>query len=621
MEIQDIDPSSSPSPPSKSNIPTSKPFVDKTNLKTSPKASSYIKQSLSSANSLNLDSNKETDWKVAIEQAKAYKNFKKQQSLKSKERQGKEHTPNTKAKKDNESLQKYREWKEQQKKKILETAIAEKKQKLKKDREEEATAVASTLEKAGTPTKVDPVDPLFGKEISFSTSASAHFLTAMMNGEAAISPIKTEEASSAVTSPVKSPKQSAKVSPDLLRANAENEEQFSDDEDSDEDNDVVESSNALLASIRDGSVEDKQAWPEALTDELVDDVIGALPEEDPDVLQAVKDSGKVLVRVITWNQQAKKPPSTEDMRKSLFRENKYHIIVVGTEECENSIAKSIVVHSKKNWEEAVVEACGDKYIKLRSHTLQATHNMVMVHRALLPLLSQTNSVAIATGHNVGVISKQQLGNKGGIGISFCLGKTSFLFINAHLAAHQNATEKRNTEFERISREVVEGLKPDGGDFDCIFWAGDMNYRINGTRQVVDVLLAKEMHEVMVHNDQLSVAMQTNPAFEGFAEGPLNFKPTYKFDKGTDTYDSSKKKRIPSWTDRILWKQTADPDAIKVLSYASANDIKTSDHRPVYGTFDCKLKGAGENDFLAGRGAGAEEDHEIGLAKSQVCSLM
>ena len=325
--------------------------------------------------------------------------------------------------------------------------------------------------------------------------------------------------------------------------------------------------------------------------------------------------------MITWNQQAKKPPSAEDMRKSLFRENKYHIIVVGTEECENSIAKSIVVHSKKNWEEAVVEACGDKYIKLRSHTLQATHNMVMVHRALLPLLSQTNSVAIATGHNVGVISKQQLGNKGGIGISFCLGKTSFLFINAHLAAHQNATEKRNTEFERISREVVEDLKPDGGDFDCIFWAGDMNYRINGTRQVVDVLLAKEMHEVMVHNDQLSVAMQTNPAFEGFAEGPLNFKPTYKFDKGTDTYDSSKKKRIPSWTDRILWKQTADPDAIKVLSYASANDIKTSDHRPVYGTFDCKLKGAGENDFLAGRGAGAEEDHEIGLAKSQICSLM
>jgi hypothetical protein len=115
------------------------------------------------------------------------------------ERQGKEHTPNTKAKKDDESLQKYREWKEQQKKKTLETAIAEKKQKLKKDREEEATAVASTLEKAETPTKVDPVDPLFDKEISFSTSASAHFLTAMMNGEAAISPIKTEEASGAVT--------------------------------------------------------------------------------------------------------------------------------------------------------------------------------------------------------------------------------------------------------------------------------------------------------------------------------------------------------------------------------------------------------------------------------------
>ncbi|GMH93485.1 hypothetical protein TL16_g12642 [Triparma laevis f. inornata] len=622
MESQDIDTSSSPSSPLKSSNP-SKPFVDKTNLNTSPKTSSYIKQSLSSAKTINLDPTKGTDWKVAIEQAKAYKSFKKQQSLKSKERLNKEYTPNTKAKKDDESLQRYREWKEQQKKKVLGSVIAEKKEKLKKER-------SPLKEKPETPAKEEQVNSaIVGKDFSFSTSASANFLSAMMNVEAAISPIKMEESSPPI-SPVKSPKKSspslsAKVSSDLLGVDKDAGKIFSDDDDSDEDNDIVESSNALLASIRDGSIEEKQAWPEALTDKLVDGAIGALPKEDAGVLQGVKDNGKVLVRVITWNQQAKKPPSTEDLRKALFRENKYHIIVVGTEECENSIAKSIVVHSKKNWEEAVVDACGDKYIKLRSHTLQATHNMVMVHRALLPLLSQTNSLAIATGHNVGVISKQQLGNKGGIGISFCLGKTSFLFINAHLAAHQNASEKRNEEFERISREVVQGLKPNGGDFDCAFWAGDMNYRINGTRQVVDVLLAKEMHDVMIHNDQLSVAMQTNPVFEGYAEGPLNFKPTYKFDKGSDNYDTSKKKRIPSWTDRILWKKQADPDAIKVLSYASANDIKTSDHRPVYGSFECKLKGAGENDFLAGggagAGAGAEGDHEIGLAKSQVCSVM
>lgn len=43
-------------------------------------------------------------------------------------------------------------------------------------------------------------------------------------------------------------------------------------------------------------------------------------------------------------------------------------------------------------------------------------------------------------------------------------------------------------------------------------------------------------------------------FQGFIEGPLHFRPTYKFDHQSDTYDSGKKKRVPAWTDRILFKQ-------------------------------------------------------------------
>ncbi len=33
---------------------------------------------------------------------------------------------------------------------------------------------------------------------------------------------------------------------------------------------------------------------------------------------------------------------------------------------------------------------------------------------------------------------------------------------------------------------------------------------------------------------------------------IEFKPTFKFDKQSELYDTSKKMRIPSWTDRILW---------------------------------------------------------------------
>ena len=43
----------------------------------------------------------------------------------------------------------------------------------------------------------------------------------------------------------------------------------------------------------------------------------------------------------------------------------------------------------------------------------------------------------------------------------------------------------------------------------------------------------------------------NRNFDKFS--PLLFLPTYKFDKNTSKYDTSEKKRVPSWTDRILTK--------------------------------------------------------------------
>lgn len=42
-------------------------------------------------------------------------------------------------------------------------------------------------------------------------------------------------------------------------------------------------------------------------------------------------------------------------------------------------------------------------------------------------------------------------------------------------------------------------------------------------------------------------------FRGFQEGPLTFAPTYKYDPGTEMFDSSAKQRTPSYTDRILFK--------------------------------------------------------------------
>ncbi|XP_075390241.1 phosphatidylinositol 4,5-bisphosphate 5-phosphatase A isoform X5 [Tenrec ecaudatus] len=87
-----------------------------------------------------------------------------------------------------------------------------------------------------------------------------------------------------------------------------------------------------------------------------------------------------------------------------------------------------------------------------------------------------------------------------------------------------------------------------------------------------------------------------PILKGFQEGPLNFAPTFKFDVGTNKYDTSAKKRKPAWTDRILWKVKApgggpSPSGreshrlqVSQHSYRSHMEYTVSDHKPVAAQF-------------------------------------
>ncbi len=56
-------------------------------------------------------------------------------------------------------------------------------------------------------------------------------------------------------------------------------------------------------------------------------------------------------------------------------------------------------------------------------------------------------------------------------------------------------------------------------------------------------------------------------------------PSYKFDKGTDVYDTSKKKRTPSWCDRVL-VHCVEPYQAVCSHYKMATEVKISDHQPV-----------------------------------------
>ncbi|KAG8538153.1 hypothetical protein GDO81_023212 [Engystomops pustulosus] len=86
-------------------------------------------------------------------------------------------------------------------------------------------------------------------------------------------------------------------------------------------------------------------------------------------------------------------------------------------------------------------------------------------------------------------------------------------------------------------------------------------------------------------------------FRGFQEADIQFLPTYKFDIGCDEYDTTAKQRTPSYTDRVVYKSRNKGD-IRVLKYASCSLLRTSDHRPVFGLFEVRIRPGRDNVPLA-----------------------
>lgn len=420
-------------------------------------------------------------------------------------------------------------------------------------------------------------------------------------------------------------------------------------------------------------------WPESYSIESElgpDDLPSNLDSEGPEVEQWLREKKKLSIRTVTWNLCARAPPSVEDTRANLLPRNKYHMYVIGTEECERSIAQSALNPSKKVWEKYLSEVLGSNYVPIKAHTLQAIHIMVFAHKSVAHLCSEVSSGAVATG------VADTLGNKGGVIVSMLVGKTRFALVNVHLAAHQNKTDRRNLEFGRINREgsvVIDkksrkmGFDPisssrnrstsagesavaaanendddtmassatndasprandqetvdrgSGGSSlrdiaDRVVFMGDMNYRVRGTRKVVDKLLAHNMHDVMLSNDQLNWSMEQNLIPAEFVEPPLNFRPTYKFDLNSDVYDTGSKGRIPAWCDRILYIK----DGLKCVNYDADMSLKTSDHRPVFATFlsDIELDESPPQDQEeASSDSNPPREIPEFISESQVCSVM
>ncbi|TGZ55264.1 hypothetical protein CRM22_010443 [Opisthorchis felineus] len=326
------------------------------------------------------------------------------------------------------------------------------------------------------------------------------------------------------------------------------------------------------------------------------------------------------VRCCTWNVGDDGPP--EDNLNTLLGLNDVNppdILAVGLQE----------VIDPSDWRKALIKhAHPAGYVLMKSRNCWAIWMFVFIRRNLLSAITNIESEVTPVGY-AGV-----MGNKGGVSVRFEICGVNVIFLSCHFAAHAERTQDRLNDFWDIIK--LQSFRDDDVhtilDHDYVFWMGDLNFRLDGLdKPTVEKLIDQKRFSKLISHDQLSRSRRKKLIFIDFLEGDIDFPPTFKFDKGTDQYDSSSKQRIPAWTDRILYMAHRDfatehyatllrdlnslniprrsavrgspsnveqhfpsnsresigelQPEIKLLEYTSLPEYKSSDHRPVVGSFE------------------------------------
>ncbi|KAE8583994.1 hypothetical protein XENTR_v10020778 [Xenopus tropicalis] len=289
--------------------------------------------------------------------------------------------------------------------------------------------------------------------------------------------------------------------------------------------------------------------------------------------------------IATWNMNGQKdlPDRLDDFLFPSGAEAAQDLYVIGTQEgCPN----------RRQFENRLQRTLGHGYVLLHSAAHGVLYLSLFIRRDLVQFCSEAESAKVTTRFF------PMIKTKGALAVSFTFFGTSFLFISSHFAAGDSKVKKRIQNYEKIIKDLKLPKKvpltnpncshPDDvtSRFDEVFWFGDFNFRLSKSRTEMNSILENiPQNDVssLLQYDQLSEEVNKGTLFRGFKEADIHFFPTYKFDIGSDVYDTSGKQRTPSYTDRVMYKSRHEDD-ILVLKYGSCARMKQSDHKPVFGVY-------------------------------------